>query len=95
MRLHDLFRESDVFEAIPTSVGMSSTSAPPAPSSASPQTSPQTAPQQSGLAGGQMDPAQAAQAAKDRMEQKKQLQDQLKQLEQQLVDTRKRLAELG
>jgi len=91
MRLHDLFRESDVFEAIPTSVGMGSTSAPPATSA--PPT--QAAPQQSGLAGGQMDPAQAAQAAKDRMEQKKQLQDQLKQLEQQLVDTRKRLAELG
>ena len=50
---------------------------------------------QAGLATGQMNPAQAAQAAKDRMEQKKQIQDQIKQLEQQLTDARKRLAELG
>lgn len=50
---------------------------------------------QSGLAGGQMDPAQAAQAAKQRQEQKKQIQDQIKAAEQQLTDLRKRLAELG
>jgi len=48
-----------------------------------------------GLATGQMDPAQAAQAAKDRIEQKKQLQDQIKQLEQQIADARKQLASLG
>lgn len=48
-----------------------------------------------GLATGQMDPTQAAQAAKDRMEQKKQVQDQIKATEQQLIDLRKQLAELG
>lgn len=84
MRLLDLFKE-----AVPTSIG---TSAPPPTAGAQPAPQPTQKP---GLATGQMDPAQAAQAAKDRMEQKKQLQDQLKQLEQQLVDTRKRLAELG
>jgi hypothetical protein len=51
--------------------------------------------QQSGLAGGGMDPAQAAQAAKDQQEEKKQVQDQIKATEQQLIDLRKRLAELG
>jgi hypothetical protein len=51
--------------------------------------------QVSGLAGGEMDPAQAAQAAKDRQEQKKQIQDQIKQTEQQLTDLRKQMAELG
>jgi cell shape-determining protein MreC len=49
----------------------------------------------SGLAGGQMDPAQAATAAKERMDQKKQVQDQIKQTEQQLTALRKQLAELG
>ena len=48
-----------------------------------------------GLAGGAMDPAQAAQAAKERTEQKKAVQDQIKQTEQQLIDLRKKLAELG
>jgi hypothetical protein len=51
--------------------------------------------QAAGLASGQMDPAQAAQAAKDKIEQKKQIQDQIKQTEAQLNDLRKRLAELG
>jgi hypothetical protein len=51
--------------------------------------------QQAGLAGGGMDPAQAAAAAKERMDQKKQVQDQIKQTEQQLNDLRKQLAELG
>jgi hypothetical protein len=49
----------------------------------------------SGLAGGGMDPAQAAQAAKDQQEEKKQIQDQIRQTEQMLVDLRKRMAELG
>lgn len=49
----------------------------------------------SGLATGQMDPAQAAQAAKARQEQKKQLQDQIKQTEQTLNTLRKQLASLG
>ena len=48
-----------------------------------------------GLEGGQMDPAQAAQAAKEQQEQKKQVQDQIKQTELQLVDLRKQLAGLG
>jgi hypothetical protein len=47
------------------------------------------------MAGGQMDPVQAAQAAKERQEQKKQIQDQIKQTEQALMDLRKKLAELG
>jgi hypothetical protein len=51
--------------------------------------------QQAGLAGGAMDPMQAAAAAKERMDQKKQVQDQIKQTEQQLNDLRKQLAELG
>lgn len=50
---------------------------------------------QAGLAGGGMDPAQAAQAKKDRDEQKKQIQDQITQTEQQLSDLRKQLAQLG
>jgi hypothetical protein len=49
----------------------------------------------SGLAGGQMDPAQAAQAMKQRQEQKQQIQDQIKLAEKQLSDLRKKLAELG
>jgi hypothetical protein len=55
----------------------------------------QAAGQASGLAGGQMDPAQAAQAAKDQQEQKKQIQDQIKQTQAQLTDLQKQLAELG
>jgi len=51
--------------------------------------------QQSGLATGQMDPAQAAQAAKNQQEQKKQIQDQIRATEQQLVALRKQMAELG
>jgi hypothetical protein len=71
---------------------------PPAPGAApAPTMGQQPAPQSqpAGLAGGQMNPAQAAQAAKDRMDQKKQVQDQIKQTEQQLNDLRKQLAELG
>ena len=49
----------------------------------------------SGPEGGQMDPMQAAQMAKERQEQKKEVQDQIKQAEQQLMDLRKKLAELG
>jgi hypothetical protein len=58
-------------------------------------TPPQGQKPQAGMAGGQMDPVQAAQAAKERQEQKKQVQDQIKQTEQQLMDLRKKLAELG
>jgi hypothetical protein len=71
---------------------------PPVPGAApAPTMGQQPAPhaQPAGLAGGQMNPAQAAQAAKDRMDQKKQVQDQIKQTEQQLNDLRKQLAELG
>lgn len=50
---------------------------------------------QSGLATGQMNPAQAAQAAKQRQAEKKAVQDQIRATEKQLVDLRKRLAELG
>lgn len=49
----------------------------------------------SGLAGGGMDPAQAATAAKERQDQKKQIQDQIKQTQTQLSDLQKQLAELG
>jgi hypothetical protein len=49
----------------------------------------------SGLAGGGMDPAQAAQAAKDRQSQKQELQKQIQMTQQQLTDLRKKLAELG
>lgn len=48
-----------------------------------------------GLEGGGMDPAQAAAAAKEQQEQKKQVQDQIKQTETQLADLRKQLASLG
>lgn len=51
--------------------------------------------QQSGLATGQMDPAQAAQAAQSQQEQKKQIQDQIRATEQQLVALRKQMAEIG
>jgi hypothetical protein len=51
--------------------------------------------QAAGLAGGQMDPAQAADAAKQQQEQKKQIQDQIKQTQAQLTDLQKQLAELG
>ncbi len=51
--------------------------------------------QASGLAGGQMDPAQAAAAATDQHEQKKQIQDAIKQKQQELTDLQKQLADLG
>lgn len=52
-------------------------------------------PAQSGQPMGGLDPAQAAQAAKQRADQKKQIQDQIKQTEQTLNSLRKQLAELG
>jgi hypothetical protein len=104
MRLSDLKEDSQLDELLPAG-GSPMGAAPRA--TPSPATGMQPAPkpgamaaqqapgQQSGLAVGQMDPAQAAAAAKDRMEQKKQVQDQIKQTEQQLNDLRKQLAELG
>lgn len=52
-------------------------------------------PARSGQPIGGLDPAQAAQAAKQRADQKKQLQDQIKQTEQTLNNLRKQMAELG
>jgi hypothetical protein len=49
----------------------------------------------SGLAGGGMDPAQAAQAVKDRQEQKKVIQQQIQAKQKELDDLRKQLATLG
>jgi hypothetical protein len=49
----------------------------------------------SGLAGGGMDPAQAAAAAKERQDMKKEVQDQIKAKQQELQDLQKKLAELG
>jgi hypothetical protein len=49
----------------------------------------------SGLAGGGMDPAQAAAAAKDRQDQKKQVQDAIKQKQQELADLQKQLVQIG
>jgi hypothetical protein len=49
----------------------------------------------SGQPPGGLDPAQAALAANQQQEQKKQIQDQIKQTEQQLTDLRKQLADLG
>lgn len=49
----------------------------------------------SGLAGGQTDPAQAAAVAKERTEQKKQIQDAIKQKQQELADLQKELTALG
>ena len=49
----------------------------------------------SGLAGGQTDPAQAAAVAKERTEQKKQIQDTIKQKQQELADLQKELTALG
>lgn len=49
----------------------------------------------SGLAGGGMDPAQAAQAAQQRAVEKKEVQDAIRSKEQELIDLRKRLAGLG
>ena len=99
MRLSDLKEDSQLDELLPAG-GSPMGAAPRA--TPSPATGMQPAPkpgampgQQAGLAGGQMDPAQAAAAAKERMDQKKQVQDQIKQTEQQLTDLRKQLAELG
>ncbi len=50
---------------------------------------------QAGLAGGQMDPAQAAQAKKDHDEQKKQIQDAIKEKQAEISDLQKQLAQLG
>jgi hypothetical protein len=77
--------------------GTSTTAASPTPQGTVPTmgTQQQTQTQPSGLAGWGMDPAQAAQAAKQRQEEKKQIQDQIRQTEQMLVDLRKRMAELG
>lgn len=51
--------------------------------------------QASGLAGGGMDPAQAAAAAKERQDQKKQVQDAIKAKQQELADLQKQLTQLG
>ena len=51
--------------------------------------------QASGLAGGGMDPAQAAAAAKDRQDQKKQVQDAIKAKQQELADLQKQLVQIG
>ncbi len=48
-----------------------------------------------GLAGGGMDPAQAAAAKKERDDQKKQIQDAIKQKQQELADLQKELTALG
>ena len=93
MRLSDL-RENDqqLDELLPTTGavtgGVGTTIAP------APGTQP-TAKPASGLAGGQMDPAQAAQAAKQRSDQKKQVQDAIKQKQKELQDLQKQLAQLG
>ncbi len=80
--------------------GTSTTTASPTPTGGMPTvgtiaTGGNTQQPQAGLATGQMDPSQAAQAANDRQEEKTQVQDQIKATEQQLIDLRKRLAELG
>jgi len=49
----------------------------------------------SGLAGGQMDPAQAAMAAKERQDQKKQIQDAIKNKQAELAELQKQLTQLG
>lgn len=49
----------------------------------------------SGLAGGGMDPAQAAMAAQEQAAKKKEVQDSIKAKEQELIDLRKQLADLG
>lgn len=90
MKFQDIAYEGDflkIRELAPTVAAPSAGASPgqPAPQQAQP----------SGLATGAMNPAQAAQAAKDRLEQKKQVQDQIKQLEKQLADARKQLATLG
>lgn len=92
MKLSDI-RESDqqLDELLPA-VGVAPTTVSPATTQ---PVSQNTQKPTSGLATGQMDPAQAAQAAKARMEQKKQLQDQIKQTEQTLNTLRKQLASLG
>jgi hypothetical protein len=51
--------------------------------------------QAAGLAGGGMDPAQAAQAKKDHDEQKKQVQDAIKQKQAEISDLQKHLSSLG
>ena len=49
----------------------------------------------SGMAGSGMDPAQAAMAAKEQQEKKKEIQDAIKAKEQELADLRKQLGQLG
>lgn len=51
--------------------------------------------QASGMAGGGMDPAQAAAAKKERDDQKKQVQDAIKAKQQELADLQKQLTQLG
>jgi hypothetical protein len=90
MKLAEVLIEKQLDEFLP-SIGMSTP--PTGTSTAQPKpTSQQPA---SGLATGQMDPAQAAQAAKDRQEQKKRVQDAIKQKQQELTDLQKELASLG
>lgn len=89
MRFNDVMNVEDFLRikelAPPTATGVQT---PPAGPAAQTTNTP-------GMASGQMDPVQAAQAAKERQEQKKQIQDQIKQTEQTLMDLRKKLAELG
>lgn len=91
MKLSDIKESDQQLDELLPSAGLGQTV-----STASPtQQSSQPAPSSAGLSTGQMDPAQAAQAAKARQEQKKQLQDQIKQTEQSLNALRKQLASLG
>ena len=92
MRFQDITYEGDFLKIKELAPAMMAPGTAPPPGQ---QPAPQQAKPDAGLAGGQMDPAQAAKAAKDRADQKKQLQDQIKQAEQQLVDLRKQLASLG
>jgi hypothetical protein len=91
MKLSEVLVERQLDELMP-SIGMST---PPSGTTAPQQPSTQPNQPTSGLAGGQMDPAQAAQAAKDRQEQKKRVQDAIKQKQQELTDLQKELAKLG
>lgn len=101
MKLAEVLIEKQLDEFLP-SIGMSTpptgtSIAKPKPTPQQPASGLKPTYQQpaSGLTTGQMDPAQAAQAVKDRQEQKKQIQDTIKQKQQELTDLQRELAQIG
>lgn len=95
MRLFDLKENDRQLEDLLPAMGASTGAPAPGATQVGQPLGQQPGQPAAGLAGGQMDPAQAAQAKKDHDQQKKQVQDAIKQKQQELADLQKQLAQLG